>query len=371
MYDFSFFAYNFLGDFMKKILFFLFLLFFMPITVFADSGHSTIVMDVGSGRILYEKDVHSRRLIASITKIMTCIIVLENSSLEEEVTVGEEVLSMYGTNIYVEIGEVLTVQDLLYGLMLRSGNDAAVVLAVHTFGSEEDFVQKMNEKAHEIGMRDTHFENSHGLDESSKNYSSAYDMALLSQYAFQNSVYRKIVGTKKYTTKSSNKSYVWYNRMNLLTQYSNCIGGKNGYTPSAGKTLVSYASLNDVVLTIVSLDDDSIYVNHEALYEKYFKDYHLYTIVDSESFSFSSSFADGEYYVKDSFRYLLKDDEIDDIHTYMELFASPKNKATGRMILYFKNQEIGRIPLYRNEVEKKEDISIFQKIKSWIYGKNL
>ena len=114
-----------------------------PIPSYADSGASTIVMDLSSGRVLYSKKIHEKKLIASITKIMTCIVVLENVSLEKKITVGEEVLSMYGTNLYLEVGEVFSVKDLLYGLMLRSGNDAAATLAVQTFGSEEAFLLKI------------------------------------------------------------------------------------------------------------------------------------------------------------------------------------------------------------------------------------
>ena len=176
----------------------LFFLFFFPLqcNAYTDTAHSSIVMDVDSGRILYQKNSHDVRLIASITKIMTCIIVLENADLDKTVVVGDEVLSMYGTSIYLEVGEKITIHDLLYGLMLRSGNDAAMVLATQTLG-EEVFIQKMNEKAQELKMKDTVFSNPHGLDEKSKNYSTAYDMALLGRYAYQNKEYRKIISTKK------------------------------------------------------------------------------------------------------------------------------------------------------------------------------
>ena len=149
--------------------------------------------------------------------------------------------------------------------MLRSGNDAAVVLAKNVFGSEEKFVMEMNKKAKELGMKNTKFSNPHGLDEDTKNYSTARDMAILSKYAYQNKIYREIVGTKKYSCKTNFKSYLWYNRMSLINNYKSCIGGKNGYTPSAGKTLVSLASEDDMVLSIVTLKDADLYNNHENL----------------------------------------------------------------------------------------------------------
>ena len=206
-----------------------------------------------NSEIRIESDnINDRKLIASTTKIMTCIIALENSDIEKEITVGEEVLSMYGTNIYIKKGEVIKIKDLLYGLMLRSGNDAAITLAYNTLGYDE-FINKMNDKAKELGMNNTEFSNPHGLDDETKNYSTAYDMALLSRYAYRNTMYRKIVATRKYSTKSSLKSYTWYNRVSLLNNYKYCIGGKNGYTPKAGKSLVSYAKKNYIMSIFLSI----------------------------------------------------------------------------------------------------------------------
>ena len=331
--------------------------------VFADSGKSTIVMDVDSGRVLYSNNPHSKMLIASTTKIMTCMIVLENIDLNHEITVGDEVLKMYGTNIYIEPGEVLTVKDLLYGLMLRSGNDAAEVLATHTFPTYDEFILKMNEKAKEIGMKDTSFSNPHGLDEESENYSTAYDMALLSQYAYHNPVYQEIISTKKYSTKSSIKSYLWYNRMNLLTEYSNCIGGKNGYTPKAGKTLVSIAKKDDLTLTIVSLKDSNLYQNHKSLYEKYFHLYHNYKIIDSNSFFVDPSLVNHRsLFVKDDFVYPLKEDELSKISTLVKI---NDHSSVGEVEISFQEEIVGKVSLYEKSKKKKERKTFFQKILSY------
>lgn len=339
----------------------LFLVF--PFNVFADSASSTIVMDMESGRILYEKAADNKRLIASITKIMTCIVTLENAKLETRFTADDEVLKMYGTNIYIESGEEMSVKDLLYGLMLRSGNDAAIVLAKNVAGSEKDFVKLMNNKAKELGMNSTIFENPHGLDEDTKNYSTARDMAKLSRYAYQNKDYLKIVGTKKYTCKSSLKSYVWYNRMSLLTNYKNCQGGKNGYTPSAGKTLVSFASDKSLNLGIVTLNDSDIYENHEALYRKFFKYYKMYTIIDKDTFRIDSNFVDSEVYIKDSFKYPLRENELKDISTIIEIDNDLGKEKVGKITIKLKNEKIGTINVYKKD-NKKEDISIFQRIKN-------
>ena len=332
----------------------------MPISVFADSARSSIVIDYDSGRILYEKNPNKKMLVASTTKIMTCIIALENAKLSKEIKVGNEVAKIYGTNIYVEIGEKITVEDLLYGLMLRSGNDAAVVLANNIFNSEEEFVKKMNEKAKEIGMKNTYFENPHGLDDDTKNYSTAYDMALLAKYAFKNKVYRKIVSTKKYNTKSNLKSYEWYNRMSLINDYKYCVGGKNGYTPKAGKTLVSYASKNNMNLIAVTLDDSDCYANHKKLYENIFKLYNNYKIIDKDEFIIDSSLIKNNVYIKKSFSYPLKKNEVDKISTSIHINDS-KNGKVGEITIKLDSKKIGCIDIFSKEKEK-EKMSFLQRL---------
>lgn len=344
--------------YLKKI-FLLILIIIFPINVFASS---TMVMDNDSGRILYENNSNERRLIASTTKIMTCILVLENSDLSKKITVGDEILKVYGTNIYVEVGEILTIKDLLYGLMLRSGNDAAIVLANNIFNSEDEFIHKMNDKAKEIGMNNTVFNNPHGLDEETKNYSTAYDMALLAKYAYKNRMYRNIISTKKYNTKSNLKSYEWYNRVELINSYKYSLGGKNGYTPKAGKTLVSYASKDNMNLIIVTLDDNDIYENHKYLYEKYFKKYKKYIIVDKDNFTVDSSLINKKVYIKNTFSYLLSEDEVDDISTLVHITDSDNNKV-GKIIIKLKNKEIGNIDIYSYK-NKKENNSILSRFKN-------
>ena len=321
-----------------------------------------MVMDNDSGRILYENNSNERKLIASTTKIMTCILVLENSDLSKKITVGDEILKVYGTNIYVEVGEILTIKDLLYGLMLRSGNDAAIVLANNIFNSEDEFIHKMNDKAKEIGMNNTVFNNPHGLDEETKNYSTAYDMALLAKYAYKNRMYRNIISTKKYNTKSNLKSYEWYNRVELINSYKYSLGGKNGYTPKAGKTLVSYASKDNMNLIIVTLDDNDIYENHKYLYEKYFKKYKKYIIVDKDNFTVDSSLINKKVYIKNTFSYLLSEDEVDDISTLVHITDSDNNKV-GKIIIKLKNKEIGNIDIYSYK-NKKENNSILSRFKN-------
>ena len=333
------------------------MLFIVPFHVLADSGKSTIVMDADSGRILYQKNIDQKQLIASTTKIMTCIVVLENFNIDSEIIVGDEVNGMYGTNIYIEKGEKIKVKDLLYGLMLRSGNDVAVALAANTLG-ENEFVNKMNEKSEQLGMKNTVFNNPHGLDDETKNYSTAYDMALLARYAFKNPVYRKIISTRKYVTKSSMKSYVWYNRMSLLGNYKYCIGGKNGYTPSAGKSLVSYAQKGDLTLMIISLNDQSIYENHKSLYNRYFLSYKNYKIVESGDMNINGA----DYNIKNSFIYPLTESELDNVSTLIKIEPKSLNQKVGKIEIRLNNNIIGITDIYKKTKIKKEKKSLFEKI---------
>ena len=320
-------------------------------------------MDLDSGRILYENNSDEKRLIASTTKIMTAILAIENENLNEKVTVGEEVLTMYGTNIYVEVGEKMKLKDLLYGLLLRSGNDASVVSAKVVGGSEQKFVKMMNDKAKELGMKNTVFQNPHGLDEDTENYSTAYDMALLSKYAYKNKTYRNIVSTNKYEVSTGKKTYLWYNRNQLLTDYEYCTGGKNGYTPRAGKTLVSTASKNGLDLTIVSLSDGDIYNNHRELYESIFSQYHRYKIVDKNHFDIDREFVDDEVYLKESFYYPLLSNEVDCIKTIVHFFTQSSSNQVGLVEIYLSDDKIGEIPIYKKE-KKKEDFSFLKWLKN-------
>lgn len=328
-----------------------------------DTSKSNIVMDIDSGRILYEKNSNDKRLIASTTKILTAVVTLENAKdLNKEVEIGEEVLKMYGTNIYIEVGEKMKIIDLLYGLLLRSGNDAAVALAVAVSGNEEKFVQQMNAKAQEIGMKNSTFLNPHGLDEETKNYSTAYDMAILMRYAYQNETYRKISSTKKYTVSTGNKTYLWYNRNKLLTSYEYCTGGKNGYTPSAGKTLVTTASKDNLNLLAVTLNDGDIYTTHQNLYEMIYSKYQNYKIIDKTTFRIDQNFVKDKLYIKNDFYYPLTEEETDKIKTVISINNTNSIKK-GQINIYLDDKKIGTVPIYKEKEQKKEE-SFFSKLKA-------
>ena len=169
---------------MKKLyIVFLVIVLLLPLNTkaFDTSATSAILMDMDSGRILYSKNIHNVRTVASISKIMTCIVAIESGKLNDVVTIGDEILGAYGSGIYIKNGEQLKLEDLLYGLMLRSGNDAALAIAHYVGGDVESFVSMMNDKAKELGMNNSVFNNPSGLDQDKGNYSTAYDMAILTR----------------------------------------------------------------------------------------------------------------------------------------------------------------------------------------------
>ena len=329
------------------------------------SATSTIVMDLESERILYQNNAYEKRLIASTTKIMTFIVAYEYGEklLDEKVQAGKEILSMYGTSIYLNYQEEMTLRDLLYGLMMRSGNDAAVVIANFIGGTEDNFVKLMNEKAKEIGMHNTIFRNSHGLDEETKNYSTAYDMALLSSYAYKNDFYREVSSTKYYDTKTDNKAYSWINRNNLLFLYKNSTGGKTGYTPSAGKTLVSTASNNNLNLTIVTLDDSNHYEHHKILYEEYFNKYENYIIIDKNIFNNNIEYKNQNLYLLENITYPLTENEVKNISYNIYLDKEGNNENYIEVLL--NNKIVLKKKIFIKEQKEIKKKSFWQRIKDF------
>ena len=238
-------------------------------------------MEEDTKRVLVSKNMNKKMLIASTTKIMSAVIAIESRKTDKMVKVTDKVLEAYGSSIYLSIGEEMKLEDMIYGLMMQSGNDAALMIA-DFLGGEECFVKKMNKKAKEIGMENTVFENPHGLDEKTKNYSTAYDMALLMRYANSLPLFREITGTKKKTVKADEKTYVWSNKNKLLYTYKYITGGKTGYTEKANRTLVTSASKNDMNLIVVTLNDSNDFENHKELYEYGFNNYSMEKVFDKD-----------------------------------------------------------------------------------------
>lgn len=243
------------------------------------SASSAILMEASSGRVLYEQNSHEQRLIASITKLMTALVALEyGCDLREEFLVPQAAVGVEGSSIYLRPGETVTLEELLYGLMLKSGNDAALAIAIHCAGSEEAFVDAMNEKAEKLGMKDSHFANPNGLN-AEGHYSSAYDMAVLARACLENKTLATIVSTKNITI--GQRSLTNHNK--LLWRYEGCIGMKTGYTEKAGRTLVSAAQRSGMTLIAVTLNDPDDWKDHTTLLDWGFEHYALVNAVSEGS----------------------------------------------------------------------------------------
>ncbi len=312
-------------------------IFLLPSSVQAigTSATSSILMDMDSGRIIYENNIHEVRSVASISKIMTATLAIESGKLDKTVKVNDVVLEAYGSGIYIKPGEKLTLRDLVYGLMLRSGNDAALMIADYVGGSVSKFVEKMNQKAAKIGMKNTTFNNPSGLDEEDEigNFSTAYDMAILTSYAMKNKEYRKIVSTKKYTLKTNKNTYVWYNKNKLLTNYEYTTGGKTGFTKKARRTLVSTASKDQLNLVVVTLNDGNDFQDHENLHEYGFSNYKKYRLLKKGTVKIENEkyYKNETLYVKNNIDYPLREDEKQSVKLSFQLENKKQLKDNGKV----------------------------------------
>lgn len=239
-------------------------------------GKAECVMEVNSRRVLYQAHGDIRLPMASTTKIATCITVLELcNDLQTKVVIPQTAVGIEGSSVYLKTGEIYTVEDLLYGLMLRSGNDCATALALHCCGSIDIFAAKMNETAQKAGALHTNFENPHGLP-SEEHYTTAYDLGLITCYAMQNPVFCEIVSSKYYDAKH------WKNKNKILTLYEYGIGVKTGYTKEAGRCLVSAAKKNDMTLVCVVLNCPTTYERSIMLLEDAFASYRYKKVVSKD-----------------------------------------------------------------------------------------
>ena len=252
-------------------------IFFTPICAGAISAEKAIVVDGQTGRVLYEKNADSRSLIASTTKIMTALVVCEQCNILDRMSIPKEAVGIEGSSMYLKEGEILTVQELLYGLMLQSGNDAAVALAMYCGGTVEGFAQLMNDKAHRLGLSQSHFVNPHGLD-APDHYSTARDLAILAAYAMKNPIFAKTVSVK--TVKIGERYLQNHNK--LLWQFDGADGVKTGFTKAAGRILVSSAYRDGRRIIAVTINAPNDWQDHKKLLQQGFSEYNPQTLVKKE-----------------------------------------------------------------------------------------
>lgn len=258
---------------------------------------SVILMEESTGTILYEKNSDEAHYPASITKIMTTLLALENGNLSDMVTFSDDAINnTEGSGIARDYGEQMTLEQCLYGVMLESANECAYAVAEHVGGTVENFVDMMNAKAKELGCTNTHFANPHGLQDEN-HYTTAHDMALIAQAAYQNETFRIIIGTKMYTIPPTNKhaeETVLRNHHDMLCTYHNanrkylypyCVGGKTGYTATANSTLVTYAEKDGMTLICVVMNTQSPnqFIDTVNLFDYAFDNFQVLNVAENDT----------------------------------------------------------------------------------------
>jgi D-alanyl-D-alanine carboxypeptidase len=236
------------------------------------TAQAAIVSDMASGQILAEKNAHQRLAPASTTKIATALVALQRGQLEEQVVVHESAL-VGGAKMGLSPSQIVTLEELLYGLLLRSGNDAATAIAQHIGGSVDGFVEMMNQEAENLGLTATHFVNPHGLD-APDHYSSAYDLLMIARQAMADPTFAKIVSTQQYTFRGSRLN----NRNELLGNYRGADGVKTGTTSGAGECLVASATRDGHQVLVVVLGSEDRYGDASTLLDYYFDNYAWYSL---------------------------------------------------------------------------------------------
>jgi serine-type D-Ala-D-Ala carboxypeptidase (penicillin-binding protein 5/6) len=309
-------------------------------------AEASAVIDVQTGRIVFQEKGDKRMRIASLTKVMTAIVAIEHGKLSDMVKVTHRAYGKEGSSIYLHLGEEMSLQNMLYGMMLRSGNDAATAIAEHVGGSVEGFVLLMNEKARLIGMKNTSFKNPHGLDEEG-HYSSANDMALLTAYALKNPVFQEIVKTKVKSAPNPNEKwdYKWYNKNKMLSMYEGADGVKTGYTKLAHRTLISSATRGSQQFAVVTLNDGDDWNDHKRLFDYAFANYPLKTIVTKGELVQEPGLVAAR-----TFEYPLAEGEEQKLGKKIILAGEESTDyrlgERGKLELYLRGERIASLPLY-------------------------
>lgn len=278
---------------MKKNLLILFACALLPLIFFKNNAEkafaaenpSEVVMEISSGRVLSENNSDLARPMASTTKILTAIIVIESDDLSEEIRIPAEAEGVEGSSVYLKAGDIYTVEELLYGLMLRSGNDCSVALAINHSGSVEKFASEMNDKAKSIGAKNSNFVNPNGLPDPN-HYTTAEDLALISAYALKNDKFSEIVSTKYYEGRG------WKNKNKMLFEYDGADGVKTGYTVAAGRCLVTSAERAGMRLVCVVLGCRQTYEKTRELLDGAFLNYSMCEIYAPEKYAIESDVSD-------------------------------------------------------------------------------
>lgn len=320
-----------------------------------------VVLEVGSGRILFEKYAEEKMYPASTTKILTAICVIENADLNEKIKIPKAAVGVEGSSIYLREGEILSVEELLYGLMLRSGNDAATALALHVGKTIESFASLMNETAKKAGAENSNFVNPHGLPDD-EHYVTAKDLARITAYALKNEAFKKIVSTKKIEISNGDMPYkrLLINKNKMLFECDGATGVKTGYTKKAGRCLVSSCERGGMELVSVVLNCPSMFETAKSHFEKYFSEYKLYKLFESDFIIDFLPTENGEksgVYIRNDVLLPLTEYEFQNFEIRYDLpkilqSGTKKDSEVGKMQIYVENNLIFFEKIYTiNEVD--------------------
>lgn len=332
------------------------------------------VVESSTKRKLYSVNENKKMPMASTTKIMTAITAIENcDDLDEKFEISPKAVGIAGTSLYLRKGDVYSTRDLLYALMLISGNDASVAIAEHVAGSTSEFVTKMNELAKKIGATNSHFANTHGLD-ADGHYTTAYDLALITSYALENDTFKEIVSTKNIKISNGNgENRYLRNKNKLLFTLDGCIGVKTGYTDDAGRCLVSAVEKDGMTVVCVVLNCRPMFEESENLLKACVEQYKMYDLTELYNFDKVVKVLDGRKEnallgTYENFVYPLSQQEVEDLrfeYTKPEIVEAPlsANTEVGKVEIF-----LGNDLLFSEKIYTIEDIktkSILQRMKDF------
>ncbi len=256
------------------------------------SARAATLYQPDTDSFLYSKNSNARLPMASTTKIMTALVAIENSSLSDVVEVDESAIGTEGSSAYLRYGDVLTMEELLYALLLRSANDAAVAIACHVGGCAEGFADMMNARAKALGLENTHFTNPHGLDDK-EHYTTASDLAVIAAEALRNDIFKKICSTYKKSFVRDDKTLLYVNHNKLLNMYDGALGMKTGYTKKSGRCLVGAAERDGLTFITVTLDAPDDWNDHKELFDFGFAALERIEFARAEDYTYSLPVIDG------------------------------------------------------------------------------
>lgn len=339
------------------------------------SAECACLINAENNEVIFEYNGNQKHSMASTTKIMTAILALEESDEDEIVTVSSNASMQEGSSIYLKAGEQVSMKDLVYGMMLNSGNDAACAVAEHIGGTSDDFADMMSEKAIEIGAKNTSFKNANGLD-ADGHYSTAYDMAIISSYGLKNEDFKDIVSCKSAEINNGESITYLKNHNKLLWNYDGCIGVKTGYTKKTGRCLVSAAEKDGVRLVAVTLNAPNDWEDHTKMLDYGFENVKKYSVIGKgevmKSYENLNAVSKEEVFVTGNEDAKKKTEVI--LHTVKEpKFNIIKNEKIGYAEVIYNGKLVKTVDLIADRdffaEEKKENSfleHIIKIIKNWL-----